>query len=75
MSHDQPSMLTQIIAGSFGAVFAETLTIPVDTVKVAMQVGSGEAGLIGTFKNIKASRGLMAMYAGLGPANLRGCIF
>lgn len=59
---------------AFSACVAETLTIPMDTAKVRLQlqkVAEGEkpryVGLFGTAKTIAADEGALALFGGLSP--------
>ena len=67
---------------AFSACVAETLTIPMDTSKVRLQLQKtpeGEVprynGLLGTMKTIAAEEGATALFGGLAPGLQRQVLF
>ena len=74
--------LKNVGQASFSAMVAETLTIPMDTAKVRLQIqktGEGQkpkyTGLIQTVKMISAEEGPRALFNGLIPGLQRQFIF
>ena len=74
--------LKNVGQASFSAMVAESLTIPMDTAKVRLQIQKTEAGqkpkysgLINTVKMIRAEEGPRALFNGLVPGLQRQLIF
>jgi hypothetical protein len=74
-----PSMLIfqKYLCAASAASFAETLTMPLDTTRVRMQLAATpgvQHGMIATAKSIVSRDGLHKLYVGLTPAVLRQAI-
>ena len=68
----------RFIAGAISAVSAETITLPVDTIKVRLQLQSSATqyiGTIGTIKNICKEEGFSSLWKGLTPALVRQSLY
>lgn len=74
--------MRNVAMAAFSACVAETMTIPMDTAKVRLQlqkVAEGEkprySGLFGTAKTIAAEEGATALFGGLMPGLQRQVLF
>eukprot|EP01024_Parvocaulis_polyphysoides_P021263 TRINITY_DN2006_c1_g2_i1.p1 TRINITY_DN2006_c1_g2~~TRINITY_DN2006_c1_g2_i1.p1 ORF type:complete len:297 (-),score=35.46 TRINITY_DN2006_c1_g2_i1:178-1068(-) len=65
-------------ASAISACFAETVTLPIDTAKVRLQIQSGSSkynGLMGTVATIAKEEGPAALWKGLTPGLHRQCVY
>lgn len=80
-----PAMASQgherLIASLGGSIVAESATVPIDTVKVRLQVQNTAAGpkaykgMLDAFASIAKSEGASGLFKGFGPALLRQCSY
>lgn len=68
------------VSGGLAGILAETATLPVDTVKIRMQVATGAEGAkplgVGaTLQGIVAKEGIAGLYKGLAPGLMRQAVY
>ncbi|KAK4780443.1 hypothetical protein SAY87_016549 [Trapa incisa] len=66
-------LLLKAASGAFAGAFATAVTNPVEVIKVRLQMNSGyrEAGLIGEMRKIAYDGGIKSLWKGVGPAMAR----
>lgn len=67
-------------SGGIAGMLAETATLPIDTVKIRMQVNLGSGGeaplgIVGTAQGIVKQEGIGGLYKGLAPGLLRQAVY